>query len=112
MHPVDTAETLMRESRDYLETKIEWAKLTAIEKSSGAISNLIYLIVKILFILLFIIFFSIAAAILIGNVLGDYHFGFFILGGFYLVLLLIIYIQREKWIKIPLVNHIIQKLHK
>lgn len=112
MHPINTAETLIRESKDYLETKIEWAKLTAIEKSSGAISNLIYLIVKIFCVCLFLIFFSVAAAILIGKVLGDYHYGVFVIGGFYLLLLLVIYIQREKWIKRPLENHVIQKLHK
>jgi hypothetical protein len=112
MHPIENAETLVRESKEYLETKVEWAKLTMIEKSSGAISNLIYLLIKVLIVSLFLGFFSITAAVMIGNKLGDYYYGFFIIGGFYLLLLVIIYIQREKWIKTPVTNHIIYKLQK
>jgi len=110
MNPVKPAETLIRESKDYLETKVEWAKLTVTEKSSGAISNLIYLLIKVTVVLLFIGFCSIALAIVIGKELDDYYYGFFIIGGFYLLLLLIIYIQRKKWIKTPVANHIIYKL--
>jgi hypothetical protein len=111
MHPIDTAETLIQESKDYLETKMEWARLTAVKKSSDAISNLVYVMVRTIITGLAIAFFSIAMSIVIGRQLNDYAFGFLIVGGFYLIVILIVFIQRKKWIKIPITNLIIHKLN-
>jgi len=70
------------------------------------------LIVKILIIFLFVGFVSVALAILIGKTMGDYYYGFLIVGGFYLIVLLIIYVQRKKWIKEPVANGLINKMLK
>ncbi|HET7001301.1 MAG TPA: hypothetical protein VFI33_08335 [Puia sp.] len=107
---MNSIETLIRKSRDYLDTKIELTKLKAINTSSDVLSTLIYLIVKILVIFLFIGFTSVALAMLIGKMMGDYYYGFLILGGFYLIVLLIIYIQRKNWIKAPVANSLINKM--
>ena len=42
------------------------------------------------------VFFSIAAAIAIGQALGNMAYGFLIVGGFYLLLSLIAYLLKEK----------------
>jgi O-antigen/teichoic acid export membrane protein len=44
--------------------------------------------------------------------LGAYHYGFFIMGGFYAIVLLVIYVKREKWIKTPIANELISKMLK
>jgi hypothetical protein len=49
---------------------------------------------------------------MIGNTLGEYYYGFFIAGGFYLIVLLIVYVQRKKWIKGPIANSLINKMLK
>src|SRR5580704_8523345 len=105
-------ETLIKKSGEYLDTKIELTKLKAINTSSDVLSNMVYLIVKILIIFLFTGFVSVALAILIGKTLGDYYYGFLIVGGFYLIVLLIIYVQRKKWIKEPVANGLINKMLK
>lgn len=109
---MNSIETLITKSHDYLDTKIELTKLKAVNTSSDVLSSLIYLIVKILVIFLLIGFTSVAVAILIGKTLGDYYYGFLILGGFYLIVLLIIYIQRKNWIKGPISNGLINKMLK
>jgi O-antigen/teichoic acid export membrane protein len=73
---------------------------------------MVYLIIKILTIFLFIGFVSVALAILIGQTLGEYYYGFLIAGGFYLIVLLIIYIKRKNWIKRPVANSLVNKMLK
>jgi len=109
---MNSIETLIKKSGEYLDTKIELTKLKAINTSSDVLSNMVYLIVKILIIFLFVGFVSVALAILIGKTLGDYYYGFLIVGGFYLIVLLIIYVQRKKWIKEPVANGLINKMLK
>ena len=109
---MNSIETLIKKSGEYLDTKLELTKLKAINTSSDVLSNMVYLIVKILIIFLFVGFVSVALAILIGKTLGDYYYGFLIVGGFYLIVLLIIYVQRKKWIKEPVANGLINKMLK
>jgi cytochrome c biogenesis protein CcdA len=109
---MNSIETLIKKSGEYLDTKLELTKLKAINTSSDVLSNMVYLIVKILIIFLFVGFVSVALAILIGKTLGDYYYGFLIVAGFYLIVLLIIYVQRKKWIKGPVANSLINKMLK
>ena len=109
---MNSIETLIKKSGDYLETKIELTKLKAINTSSDVLSNMVYLILKTLIIFLFLGFVSVALAILVGKTLGEYYYGFLIVGGFYLFVLLIIYIQRKKWIKGPVANSLVNKMLK
>jgi|SRR5579863_2561668 len=109
---MNSIETLIKKSGEYLETKIELTKLKAVNTSSDVLSTLIYLILKILIIFLFIGFISVAIAILISKTLGEYYLGFSIVAGFYLIVLLIVYIQRKNWIKGPIANSLINKMLK
>lgn len=112
MNPIDSVKTLIDQSKDYLDTKIELTRLKTIDKSSEILSSTIVMVFMLFFISLVIIFVSIALALLLGIWLGAYHYGFFIMAGFYALLLLIIYIQREKWIKVPIANGLINKMLK
>jgi len=107
---MNSIETLIKQSGEYLDTKIELTKLKAVNTSSDVLSSLIYLILKILIIFLFLGFVSVGAAIMLGHILGEYYYGFLIVGGFYLIVLLIIYVQRKNWIKEPVANGLINKM--
>ena len=112
METVDSVKTLIKMSGDYLDTKIELTKLKSIDTSSEILSTLVYLLVKVLAIFLLLGFISIGLAVLIGNVLGEYYYGFLIVGGIYAIVFLVIYIQRKKWIKRPVANGLIIKMLK
>jgi len=112
METVDSVKTLIKMSGDYLDTKIELTKLKSIDTSSEILSTLVYLLVKVLAIFLLLGFISIGLAVLIGNVLGEYYYGFLVIGGLYAIVFLIIYIQRKKWIKGPVANGLINKMLK
>lgn len=104
--------SLLEKSQDYLETKIEIAKLKTVNKSSDILSTMIVLISVIFLGLLFFLFISIGLALYLGSLAGSAHAGFFIMAGLYGVILLLIYLFREKWIKTPVTNLVIKKLLK
>lgn len=112
MTTTDSIKTLIDKSKDYLETKIELTRLKTIDKSADVLSTVIVMVSMIFIASLVIVFISIAMALLLGKWLGSGYIGFFIVGGFYALILLIIYVQRDKWIKTPIANGLINKMLK
>jgi hypothetical protein len=112
MNSPDSIKTLIDKSKDYLETKIELAKLKTIDKSADVLSAVVVIVSMIFIGSLVIILISIGLSLFLGRLLGAYHYGFFIMGGFYAILLLVIFLQREKWIKTPISNGLINKMLK
>ena len=112
MTTTDSIKSLIDKSKDYLDTKIELARLKTIDKSADVLSAVVVMVSVIFLGFFFILFVSIALALMLGKWLGSYHYGFFIMGGVYALILLIIYIQREKWIKVPIANGLINKMLK
>jgi len=112
MMPTDSIKTLFDKSKDYLDTKIELTKLKTIDKSADVLSSMVVMITVILLSFMLVLFLSVGAAMLVGKSLGAYHYGFFIVGGFYAVVLLVIYLGRGKWIKTPIANGLINKMLK
>jgi len=112
MTPTDSIKVLIDKSKDYLDTKIELARLKTIDKSADVLSSTVVMIAVILFSFMMVLFLSIGIAMLIGKSLGAYHYGFFIVGGFYALVLAVIYFQRGKWIKTPIANGLINKMLK
>jgi hypothetical protein len=112
MTSTDSIRTLIDKSKDYLDTKIELTKLKTIDKSADVLSTAIVMVFMIFAGSLFLLFTSIALALLLGNLLGAHYYGFFIMGGFYAIILLVVYVQREKWIKTPIADGLINKMLK
>ena len=112
MNSQDSIKTLIDKSKDYLETKFELARLKTIDKSADVLSAVVVMVSMIFIGSLVIILVSIGLSLLIGSLLGAYHYGFFIMGAFYAVILLVMYIQRNKWIKTPIANGLINKMLK
>ncbi|MEP7108512.1 MAG: phage holin family protein [Ferruginibacter sp.] len=102
--------SLFENAGDYLETRMDLLKLQVINKSSDATSSIVSGL-TILFILKVAIFIlSIGLAIWVGELLGKLYLGFFAVGGFYILVGVIIYIFRNSWLKEPLNNLLIKKM--
>ena len=108
----ESIKTLIDKSKDYLETKIELTKLKTIDKSADILSTVVVTVSMLFISVLLILFISLAVALFLGQMLGAYHYGFFIMAGFYAIVLLLIYVKREKWIKTPIANELISKMLK
>ena len=107
-----TLKSLLGKTRDYLETRIDLFRLKTIDKSSDVLSAMAVIIAIVLATLFFLALVSVGAAIYLGHILGGLHYGFFIVGGFYAIVVLILYAFRRQWIKTPVYNGIVKKFLK
>jgi hypothetical protein len=96
--------------KDYVNTRIESAKLSIAEKSSAVIANLVAGLLVVTFFILFFLFGSIAMAFGLGEWIGKTWSGFLIVSGFYLLVGIVVWIARVKIIQLPVMNALIKQL--
>lgn len=104
--------SLLERAEDYSKTTFELFKLNTIDKSADVVSSLVSRLAIFIIVALSVIIISIGLALFIGKQLGDSFYGFFIIGAFYALLAVILYIFRHQWIKYPVSNSIIKQLLK
>ncbi len=111
----DTAtpiETLLAKADDYSKTSFEVLQLTTISKSAKAISLLAAKLIIAAVIVLFVMAINIGVAMWLGELLGKVYYGFFIIAGFYaLIVTLLIAFSKSLIIK-PVNNAVISLLLK
>ena len=105
--PVDS---LIERVKIYVETRIDLLRLKAIDKSSSFLSLLVSMIIVILMSFIFIMLLSVGVALLLGEMLGKTYYGFFIVAGFYLLVGILLFAFRNKWLKDPIANSLIKNL--
>lgn len=86
---------LVNNLTDYVETRVELLKYEIKEDVAHAIAKASIFLVVILMAGLIVVFLSIAAAVKIGDYIGTAA-GFSIVSGFYLLLVLVLLISRER----------------
>jgi hypothetical protein len=101
---------LLEKGGDYLETRMELLKLQAVRTTSDVTSSLlasflILFLASITFLLL-----NIGLAIWIGDLTGKMHYGFFIVSGFYVLLVILFLALRKKLLKKPLHDMLVKKM--
>ncbi len=80
----------------YLERKLTWYTLLGFEKVARLVTILTSNLIIFLFFLISLMFFSVGAAWMIGKQAGSMETGFFVVGGFYLLLMFILMIFRKR----------------
>ncbi len=96
--------------KEYFEKRIELLKLNASEKifnTIGAAAPFVAIFVLLLFLLLLL---NIGIGLLIGELLQNYAYGFLLLAVFYFLLILLIYLFRNR-IKSLIVNKAINNFY-
>ena len=105
-------EALFDKFETYLHTSIELYKLKALDKLAEISSALVSSLAVLSGFMFFFLLFNIGLSLWIGEMLGKTYYGFFLVSGFYLLAGLIVYSNREKWIKEPVSDAVIDKLLK
>ena len=108
----NVVESLIGNSKEYVETRINLLKLKAVDKSSSVVSSILTFIPIIIIFLLVFFLLNIGIALLIGDLVGRASYGFLILTGIYLITGIILYSMRNKIIKTPIANMMIRKFLK
>lgn len=106
---LNVVESVLQQVGEYAETRAELLKLTTVEKASALISlaavhAAIYMITSRIILLL-----SIATAFLLGEWLGRYSYGFFIVTLAFALAGILVYFRRDTWIKNPVARLVITK---
>lgn len=81
--------------KDYLENHVELLRLDATEKTLKIIGVSVPLLIMTIMGSFFIILLNIGLALMIGKWIDSYALGFFILSGFYLLIMILAYFFRN-----------------
>ena len=95
--------------KDYAEKKIELVKLDATEKSLKIIGVSVPVMIISVLAIFFIFLLNVSLGLLLGNWLHNFAYGFLILAGFYLLLILLVFLMRN-YIKKIITNKAIEML--
>ncbi len=106
----NTVETLFKKTGDYLEGRIDLMKLQAVNKTSEIVSSLVSNVIILLIVILMLLILNIGIAFWLGDITGKTYYGFFIVSAFYLVLGLVLYTSRDKWLKIPVQDKMVKRM--
>lgn len=108
-HDIDL---LLSDAGDYLETRTTLWKLKAIESLADVSGELVSGLAMIGIAALAVLIISTGFALLIGHWTGRSFYGFFIIGGCYAILGLVLYARRGQWLKDSFSNMLIRKILK
>lgn len=109
---IDNIQSLANSISEAAETKVELLKLKAAGKLASSLSSLVALIMVMVFGGAALTILSFGFAYWIGSELNNVWSGFFIVGGFYALVGLLVYFNREQWVQKPLSNLFIDKIIK
>ncbi len=96
--------------REYIETRIDIIKLDAADTGASAASSMVSWVTISITVLFMLFLVTVGGAIAIGYTLGNFASGFFILAGVYFLISVIIYVNRESWIRKPFLNSIVKNI--
>jgi len=97
--------------REYIETRIDIVKLDAADTGATAASSMVVWVVIAIASVFTLLLITIGGAIGIGYLVDNFAVGFFILAGVYLLIALVLYYNRENWIRKPIINAIVKNIY-
>lgn len=100
---IETIAQMVEQAKKYLSLKSEYYRLSTVEKTVRLLTVLAMTFVLAVLLMLVLIYFSFALAYFIGSFIGN-AWGFLIVGGIYMAVLIAFIIFRKKWIERPLVR--------
>ncbi len=107
----NSIEFLFESTSQYIDTRLELAKLKAVKKTADIIGIFSTKLIVAAIFLFFLFMLNIGIAFWLGDILGKTYYGFLILSFVYFVIGFIVYFNRNKWIKPSIANAIIKQLN-
>ncbi|MEP7168832.1 MAG: phage holin family protein [Bacteroidota bacterium] len=111
MEGKNKAEQLISNIKEYAETRFDIVSLNIQDKVSDVLSSIASAIVIALLGVFIIFFISVGGAWWIGQMLNNPSIGFFCVAGFYLLVTIIFILNRDKWLKLPMINALLKKIN-
>jgi hypothetical protein len=106
-----TIEKLIEKAEIYSKTTLDLIKCETVYKSADIFSNLAVKLSLAFVVVVVLLFMNIGLAFFIGKQLGEVYYGFLAVGFAYLLILIVLFIFKDAWIKNPVSNFIISKMN-
>jgi hypothetical protein len=103
-------EDLMANAETFGKTNVELIKLKTVDKVADGASSMVAWAAVVIALVLFFITLNFGIALLVGDLVGKAYLGFLIVAAFYGVAGLILYLFKDKWIKKPLNDSMINNM--
>ncbi|HYG49733.1 MAG TPA: phage holin family protein [Flavobacteriales bacterium] len=107
---VNLIESLYERTKEYSKTNYDLIKLKTVEKATDVVSSVVTRLVVMFFTFMFILILSIAASIWLGEQLQNYTYGFFLVAGFYGILVFFLGVVFRQNIKNGFQNSFIKQM--
>lgn len=112
MEDLKKVEDLFDHAREYVNIRVDEAKLAVAERVSAVMAMVIATAVVNVIFLLCLVFAGVAGAIALGGWLKSYWLGFLLVAAFYFLTGLLVWAGKERMIRTPIMNAIIRQLFK
>lgn len=106
------AEQLVSHLKEYVDNRVDSAKLKVAEKSSALTATIIAAIVVGAVFFLFIVFGGVALAYALAGITGKMSLSFLIVAIIYLLLAIAVWAGKRKVLQIPILNALLKQLFK
>jgi uncharacterized membrane protein len=103
-------EELVASAETFGKTNVDLIKLKTVDKTADGISSMVAWATVVIALILFFITLNFGIALLVGDLIGKAYLGFLIVAAFYGLAGLILYLFKDKWIKKPLNNSLINNM--
>lgn len=103
-------DSLVSSAETYSKTSIELMKLKTVDKVADIVSTLVASLPVVIALTLFFITLNFGISLWLGALLGQSYLGFFVVAAFYGLAGIVLYLFRNKWIKKPLNNSMINEM--
>lgn len=107
----DRLDDLLAKSKDYVETRIDLIAINIQDKLTDILSSVVAITILWVFGIFTISMLSVGIALSISQYYKDPSVGFYLVGGSYFVIGLIVYLNRRSWIKRPITNILLTKIN-
>ncbi|GGI23189.1 phage holin family protein [Pedobacter mendelii] len=102
-------EDLVDDAKGFLEARAEYTRLYLVEKASKIFADLVTSTAVIVCFILAFLFGSVTLALYLSDVLGSYAGGFGCVSLIYILLAVIVYLTKDKYIEKAIINVAIRK---
>lgn len=92
----ESAEEVQEKVKDVIDSNVAYYKLWLFKVVTKSATVLLKVVLLAFFLVMFLFFSSIALALFLGKLFENNLLGFLAVGGIYLVLMLIVYFQKDK----------------
>ncbi|MES2780960.1 MAG: phage holin family protein [Bacteroidota bacterium] len=106
------ADNMKQQLTDYLQLRLDLLKADFTEKTALIFSKLITGVIVLVMLFMVLIFGSLVMGFYFGNMLGSLMLGFAVVTGFYVLLIVLVLLVKDKLIQAPVANQIIDIMYE